>query len=126
MLDRPPDKRKGRPRFADAADPNHHGKFFSISNVPPHDDLRKPRRADLPKERRTESLIRPRRQRQAQHLHDLGPAPLLHFFDELGAEVGCGLRDHMLMRYGAVDPSFIRARGGDKFSPAVHLIEVPS
>ena len=97
MLDRPP-KRKGRPRFADAADP-HHGKFFSIPNLPEHIDTGKLRGDDLLRKRRTESPIRPRRQRQAQHLHDLGPAPLLHFLDELGAEVGCGLPiDHMLTR----------------------------
>lgn len=114
MLDRPPDKRKGRPRFADAADPNHHGKFFSIPNVPDHVDIGK-LRGDDPLRKRREPNLSGLRQRLVQQLHDLGPAPLLgHFLDELGAEAGCGASiDRLLSEYSHVDPAFVRALGGD-------------
>jgi hypothetical protein len=70
-------------------------------------------------------MIRLRQQRLVQRLYDLGPAPLVHFLDELAAEAGCIIAiDHLLKRYGAVEPVFVRALGGDKLPPGVHLVEV--
>jgi hypothetical protein len=68
---------------------------------------------------RERNLLRLRRQRLVQHLHDLGPAPLGHFLDELAAEAGCGYEiDRLLRRYATVDPRVVRALGGDRFPPA--------
>ena len=63
---------------------------------------------------------RVRLQYLAQRLHGLGERPLFHFLDEV--ERGEPLRQH-LERYAQIDPDFVRALGGDKFAPALQVIE---
>jgi hypothetical protein len=53
-------------------------------------------------------------------LHALGPKPLFHFLDEV--ERGADLRSH-LERYAALPADFIRALGGDRFAPALRVID---
>jgi hypothetical protein len=61
-----------------------------------------------------------RRQRLVEHLHRLGPAPLGYFLREV--EAGANIPDH-LERYARIDPEFVRALGGDKFAPIIHVID---
>jgi hypothetical protein len=61
-----------------------------------------------------------RRQRLVEWLHRLGPAPLGHFLDEI--ERGASITDHP-ERYSRIDPEFVRALGGDRFPPALHVID---
>lgn len=60
------------------------------------------------------------RQRQAQHLHALGPRPLLNALIEAAA---FGDVDAVLERYSALDPDLVRALGGDRFPH--YLVTVP-
>jgi hypothetical protein len=73
----------------------------------------KPTRAAL------QARNRMRRQRLVEHLHRLGPAPLGHFLREI--EAGASIPDH-LERYMEINPAFVRALGGDRFSPTLHAI----
>ena len=61
-----------------------------------------------------------RRQRLVERLHQLGPAPLYHFLGEV--ENGASIPDH-LERYAALPADFIKANGGDKFTPFLWEIE---
>ena len=70
-------------------------------------------------ELRAESMRRLRRQRLVEHLHRLGPAPLGHFLREV--ENGASIPDH-LERYAQIDPELVRALGGDRFAPVLHVI----
>jgi hypothetical protein len=45
---------------------------------------------------------RRRRQRLVEHVHRLGPSPLGHF---------------------KIDPEFVRALGGDRFAPSLHVVD---
>jgi hypothetical protein len=56
----------------------------------------------------------------ARRLHGLGERPLFHFLDEF--ERGANLRPH-LERYAALPAAFIKANGGDRFVPALHVID---
>ena len=67
-----------------------------------------------------QALSRLRRQRLVEHLHRLGPAPLGHFLREV--ENGASISDH-LERYAALPADFIRANGGDEFTPFLCAIE---
>ena len=53
-----------------------------------------------------------RRQRQAVHLHNLGPRPILEALAEvaLGADL-----DDVLERYSALDPDVMRKLAADRF-----------
>ena len=61
-----------------------------------------------------------RRQRLVEHLHRLGPAPLGHFLREV--ENGASIPDH-LERYAKIDPEFVRALGGDRYAPGLHVVD---
>jgi hypothetical protein len=61
-----------------------------------------------------------RRQRLVEHLHRLGPAPLGHFPREV--ENGAGIPEH-LERYAKIDPAFVRALGGDRYAPVLHVVQ---
>jgi hypothetical protein len=61
-----------------------------------------------------------RRQRLVEHLHRLGPSPLGHFLNEV--EAGAAIPEH-LERYSRIDPEFVRALGGDRYAPIVHVID---
>jgi hypothetical protein len=63
---------------------------------------------------------RVRLQYLARRLHGLGERPLFHFLDEV--ERGADLRQH-LERYAALPAAFIKANGGDRFAPIVHVID---
>ena len=66
------------------------------------------------------SVDDPRRQRQAAHLHSLGPRPTLEEFLQVAA--GRDL-DDVLEQYARLDLGLVRALGGDRF-PAQPLREV--
>jgi hypothetical protein len=72
-----------------------------------------PNRAEL------QARNRMRRQRLVEHLHRLGPAALGHFVNEV--ECGASIPDH-LERYARIDSDFVRALGGDRFAPVLHVI----
>ena len=57
----------------------------------------------------------PRRQRAAEHLHDLGPRPVLEALIEV--EAGADL-DRVLADFARLDPETVRQLDGDKFWPA--------
>lgn len=61
-----------------------------------------------------------RRQRLVEALHRLGPAPLGYFLREV--ENGANIPDH-LERYAKIDPAFVRALGGDRYAPVLHVID---
>jgi hypothetical protein len=61
-----------------------------------------------------------RRQRLVEHLHRLGPSPLGHFLNEV--ERGASVAER-LERYARIDPEFVRALGGDRYAPIVHVID---
>jgi hypothetical protein len=63
---------------------------------------------------------RMRRQRLVLHLHRLGPSPLFHFLAEI--EGGDSIQD-TLETYGRLPVEFVRALGGDRFAPIVHVID---
>jgi hypothetical protein len=63
-----------------------------------------------------------RRRRLVEHLHRLGPAPLGYFLREV--ENGANIPDQ-LERY-AIDPVFVRALGGDRYAPALHVVDEAS
>ena len=62
----------------------------------------------------------PRRQRAAEHLHDLGPRPVLEALAEV--EAGADL-DHVLADFERIDAEMVAELDGDKFWP-VPLHEV--
>lgn len=66
------------------------------------------------------SCLRLRRQRHIERLHQLGPSPLGHFITEIerGADI-----DTSLEAYAKLDADFIKALGGDRFAPSLHVIE---
>lgn len=82
-------------------------------------DAGHPIRPHHPPQPPTERTCRLRRQRLVEHLHRLGPRPLGYFLDEVagGADV-----DRLLIDYGAIDPTFVRALGGDRLPPLVHVV----
>jgi hypothetical protein len=61
-----------------------------------------------------------RRQRLVLHLHRLGPSPQFHFLAEI--ERGASIQD-ALETYGRLPVEFVRALGGDRFAPIVHVID---
>jgi hypothetical protein len=61
-----------------------------------------------------------RRRRLVEHLHCLGPASLGYFLREV--ERGASIPHH-LERYAKIDPAFVRALGGDRFAPALHVVD---
>jgi hypothetical protein len=63
---------------------------------------------------------RMRRQRLVLHLHRLGPSPLFHFLAEI--DQGASIQDS-LETYGRLPVEFVRAIGGDRFAPIVHVID---
>jgi len=66
--------------------------------------------------------LRARRQRQAEHLHDLGPVAVFHAVREIAA--GADL-DVVLARYARLDPEILRALRGDRFpAPPIHKVAV--
>jgi hypothetical protein len=65
-------------------------------------------------------LARLRRQRLVEHLDMLGPKPIDHFLREV--ENGASIPDH-LERYAKIDPEFVRALGGDRYAPALHVVD---
>ncbi|HEV7910512.1 MAG TPA: hypothetical protein VGP28_05380 [Methylocella sp.] len=67
------------------------------------------------------ALSRLRRQRLVTHLHRLGPAPLFHFLDEI--EAGAIIADRLEAYARGIDPEFVRALGGDRFPPALRVID---
>jgi hypothetical protein len=67
-----------------------------------------------------QALSRLRRQRLVEHLHRLGPAPLGYFLREV--EAGAKIPDH-LERYARIDHEFVRALGGDRFAPSIHMLD---
>ncbi len=67
-----------------------------------------------------EIVASPRRQRAAEHLHSLGPRPVLEALAEV--ETGADL-DRVLADFAQLDPETVRQIGGDKFWPAP-LLEV--
>ncbi len=68
---------------------------------------------------RVDSTSRQRFQRRVEHLHRLGPAPLAHFIRDVkrGGDI-----DRLLEEYAALPADFIAALGGDKFVPAMHVV----
>jgi hypothetical protein len=68
---------------------------------------------------KSSAASRIRLQHLARRLHGLGPKPLFHFLDEV--ERGADLRPH-LERYAALPADFIKANGGDRFVPVLHII----
>ncbi len=62
-----------------------------------------------------EIVASPRRQRAAEHLHSLGPRPVLEALAEVDA--GADL-DHVLADFERIDAEIVAGLGGDKFWPA--------
>ena len=62
-----------------------------------------------------EIVASPRRERDAEHLHDLGPRPVLEALVEVAA--GANL-DRVLAGFARLDPETVRQLDGDKFWPA--------
>lgn len=56
----------------------------------------------------------------ARRLHGLGEKPVYHFLNEI--ERGEPLRPH-LERYAALPVDFIKANGGDRFAPSIHMLD---
>jgi len=59
------------------------------------------------------------RQPLVERLHGLGPAPLAYFLREI--EGGANIRA-ALETYAALPGDLIRAYGGDRFGPALHVV----
>jgi hypothetical protein len=61
-----------------------------------------------------------RRQRYVERLHRLGPSPLGHFIRDIekGADI-----DATLEAYTKLDADFIKALGGDMFTPSLWAID---
>ena len=62
-----------------------------------------------------EVVSSPRRQRAAEHLHGLGPRPVLKALAEV--ETGADL-DRVLANFAQLDPETVSRLGGDRFPPA--------
>ncbi len=62
-----------------------------------------------------EIVASPRRQRAAEHLHNLGPRPVLEALAEV--ETGADL-DRVLADFAQLEPETVRQLDGDKFWPA--------
>ena len=60
-------------------------------------------------------VANPRRQRAAEHLHNLGPRPVLEALVEV--EAGADL-DRVLADFERIDAKTVRQLGGEKFWPA--------
>jgi hypothetical protein len=62
---------------------------------------------------------RARRQRQVEHLHELGPRAMAEFLDELARryDIADAIRD-LLADYGRLSPDELGVTGGDRFAPA--------
>ena len=61
-----------------------------------------------------EIVASPRRQRATEHLHNLGPRPVLEALVEV--EAGADL-DSVLADFAQLDPETVRQLGGDRFWP---------
>ena len=61
-----------------------------------------------------------RRRYLVAKLHALQPAPFAYFLREI--EAGADVRV-TLEAYAKLDPKFIRAHGGDRFAPSLHVID---
>jgi hypothetical protein len=94
------------------------GEWPSVT-IPPQKKQRKSGGRAM-RQRGIDARARLRRQRLVEHLHRLGPAPLGHFLREV--ENGASNSDH-LERYSRIDPEFVRALGGDRYAPALHVVE---
>ncbi len=68
------------------------------------------------------SSPQPQLQHLACHLAQLGERAVYEFILELATTFGADVTDR-LEAYGRIDPSILRAIGGDRFPP--HLVEVP-
>ena len=62
-----------------------------------------------------EIVANPRRQRAAEHLHNLGPRPVLEALAEV--ETGADL-DRVLADFERIDAEMVAGLGADKFWPA--------
>ncbi len=62
-----------------------------------------------------EIVANPRRQRAAEHLHNLGPRPVLEALVEV--EAGADL-DRVLADFAQLEPETVRQLGGAQFWPA--------
>ncbi len=60
-----------------------------------------------------------RRQRQAAHLHRLGPRPVCEALTEVAN--GAGL-DDVLGAFARLAPETVRRVGGDRFPPAMFVV----
>jgi hypothetical protein len=59
-----------------------------------------------------------RLQRQAEHLHALGPRTLYEFIAEIGAACSCRSEiDTRLTAYARITPEMLRCCGGDRMPP---------
>ena len=65
-------------------------------------------------------VANPRRQRAAEHLHNLGPRPVLEALVEV--EAGADL-DRVLTDFAQLEPKTVSRLGGDRF-PALPIYEV--
>ena len=74
----------------------------------------------LPAHRRRVTVASPRRQRAAEHLHNLGPRPVLEALAEV--ETGADL-DRVLADFARLDPETVRQIGGNRF-PAAPIYKV--
>ena len=68
-----------------------------------------------------EIVASPGRQRAAEHLHNLGPRPVLEALAEV--ETGADL-NRVLADFARLDPETVRQIGGDRF-PALPIYAVP-
>ena len=84
--------------------------FFGVEKLPPIGSMA------------AEIVASSRRQRAAEHLHNLGPRPVLEALAEV--ETGADL-DRVLADFARLTPELLEATGGDLF-PAAPIYEVPS
>lgn len=63
--------------------------------------------------------------RAVERLHDLGPRPLYHLLDAIGAERLCRTRiEQLVVEFAAIPPDVLKAVGGDRLPPLPPLREV--
>ena len=106
--------REGAGAKIEAKSQNHRS---STAPVAPVQDL-----ADAASHRATAASVRvtePRRQRHAEHLHRLGPRPVLEALIEV--EDGHHL-DRVLADFARLDPEVVRDLDGDRFAPSVFAV----
>jgi hypothetical protein len=69
---------------------------------------------------RNQAVDRARRRYLVAKLHAVRPAPFAYLLREI--EAGADVRV-TLEAYAKLDPKFIRAHGGDRFAPSLHVID---